>query len=111
MFLTKDLMQDWKLGEQYFARMLVDYDPASNSGGWQGIEMQPNFRVFSPVLQAQRFDNDTEFIKKWIPELKDIPPKDIINWESSWTKYPECKYPQPIVIHKEQLLKLKSSNP
>jgi deoxyribodipyrimidine photo-lyase len=109
MFLTKDLFIDWKLGERYFAQNLVDYDPASNSGGWQGIESQPYFRAFSPMLQAQRFDKDVEFIKKWIPELKNVPAKAILAWETEYVKYPNIKYSGPIVIHKEQIEKLKKS--
>lgn len=107
-FLTKDLFIDWRKGEMYFAQNLVDYDPASNSGGWQGTETQPPFRVFSPTLQAQRFDNSAEFIKKWIPELKNVPANDIVTWDTAYVKYPNIKYPSPIVFHKEQLAKLAS---
>jgi deoxyribodipyrimidine photo-lyase len=111
MFLTKDLRMDWRKGEQYFATMLVDVDPSSNNGGWQwcsstGTDSQPYFRVLSPIIQAQRFDPDAKFIKQWVPELKTVPPKDILNWETAYHKYPDVNYPAPIVIHREQVAKL-----
>ena len=72
MFLTKDLLIDWRWGEKYFATKLVDYDPASNNGGWQwsastGTDAQPYFRIFNPELQLKRYDKDYEYIRKWIP--------------------------------------------
>jgi deoxyribodipyrimidine photo-lyase len=87
-FLTKDLHIDWKLGEKYFATKLVDYDPMSNSGGWLwvmggGCDAQPYFRIFNPWTQQKKYDPDCEYIKKWIPELNDIPNKDIHNWFKS----------------------------
>jgi deoxyribodipyrimidine photo-lyase len=103
MFLTKDLFIDWKMGEQYFASKLVDYDPSSNNGGWQwcsstGTDSQPYFRIFNPYLQAKRFDKDCIYIKKWVPELKDIPNKDILTWDKNYIKY-ENMYYEPIVDH------------
>lgn len=72
MFLTKDLLIDWRWGEKYFATKLVDYDPASNNGGWQwsastGTDSQPYFRIFNPDLQLKRYDKDYEYIRTWIP--------------------------------------------
>jgi deoxyribodipyrimidine photo-lyase len=72
MFLTKDLLIDWQWGEKYFATKLVDYDPASNNGGWQwsastGTDSQPYFRIFNPELQVKRYDKDYEYIRTWIP--------------------------------------------
>jgi deoxyribodipyrimidine photo-lyase len=72
MFLTKDLLIDWRWGEKYFATKLVDYDPASNNGGWQwsastGTDSQPYFRIFNPELQLKRYDKDYEYIRTWIP--------------------------------------------
>lgn len=72
MFLTKDLLIDWRWGEKYFATRLVDYDPASNNGGWQwsastGTDSQPYFRIFNPDLQLKRYDKDYEYIRTWIP--------------------------------------------
>lgn len=73
-FLTKDLLVDYKKGEAYFASLLLDFDLASNNGGWQwaasvGCDAQPYFRIFNPHLQSQRFDGDGTFIRRWVPEL------------------------------------------
>lgn len=86
-FLTKHLLIDWKRGERYFAAKLLDFELASNVGGWQwaassGCDAAPYFRVFNPHLQLQKFDPKLEYVQKWIPE-----------WGSS-------KYPEPIVDHK-----------
>jgi deoxyribodipyrimidine photo-lyase len=104
-FLTKDLLIDWKLGEQFFAQHLIDYDPSSNSGGWQwcastGVDSQPYFRVFNPFLQSEKFDPDCIYIKKWIPELKDVPNKSIHRWNEDCKLY--NTYYKPIVNHKIQ---------
>lgn len=107
MFLTKDLEIDWRLGEQYFASKLVDYDPASNSGGWQGTENLPPFRSFSPVVQAQRFDSDAEYVKRWVPELRDVPAKDILAWETAHVKHSDKGYLAPLVFHKGKKLECK----
>lgn len=77
MFLTKDLLIDWRWGEKYFATKLVDYDPASNNGGWQwsastGTDSQPYFRIFNPDLQAKRFDKNLEYINRWNPGYQNI---------------------------------------
>ena len=103
-FLVKNLLIDWKKGEEHFAKSLVDYDPSSNNGGWQwcastGTDSQPYFRIFSPTLQMKKFDKDCEYIKKWIPELKDISNKIILNWETK--QYPNINYPKPIIDTKE----------
>jgi deoxyribodipyrimidine photo-lyase len=103
-FLVKNLLIDWRKGELYFAKSLVDYDPSSNNGGWQwcastGTDSQPYFRIFSPTLQMKRFDNNCDYIKKWIPELKDVSNKIILNWETK--QYPNINYPKPIVDVKE----------
>jgi deoxyribodipyrimidine photo-lyase len=100
--LIKNMQIDWRFGEKYFATKLVDYDPANNNGGWtwcsgSGADSQPYFRVFSPARQTESFDKECEYIKKWIPELKDVPAKDIINWETAYKKYPKVKYPAPII--------------
>ncbi|MFT4343851.1 MAG: cryptochrome/photolyase family protein, partial [Candidatus Woesearchaeota archaeon] len=81
-FLTKDLLVDWRKGERYFAQKLIDYDPAVNNGNWQwaastGCDAQPYFRIFNPWLQQQRFDKSCEYIKRWVPELRDILPEVI----------------------------------
>ncbi len=105
-FLTKDLHIDWLWGEQYFATKLVDYDPINNSQGWQwstgnGTDAQPWFRIFNPWTQQKTYDSNAEYIKQWIPELKDVDAKDIHNWFKSEIreKYPNTKYPAPIIDH------------
>lgn len=85
-FLTKHLLIDWRWGEAYFAKKLLDFDLAANNGGWQwaagsGCDAAPYFRVFNPYLQTQKFDPELKYIRKWIPELD------------------ELTYPQPIVNH------------
>ena len=72
-FLTKHLLIDWRWGERYFAEKLLDYDLASNSGGWQwaagcGTDAAPYFRIFNPYTQADKFDKERRYIKKWVPE-------------------------------------------
>jgi deoxyribodipyrimidine photo-lyase len=73
-FLTRHLLIDWRWGEAYFAKKLLDYELASNNGGWQwaagtGTDAQPYFRIFNPTLQTQKFDQNLEYIKKWVPEI------------------------------------------
>ena len=77
-FLCKNLLIDWRVGADWFARYLVDYSPAQNSMNWQwvagcGVDAAPYFRVFNPVLQAKKFDVKAEYIKKWLPELSEFP--------------------------------------
>lgn len=73
-FLTKHLLIDWRWGEAYFAKKLLDYDLSANNGGWQwaagcGTDAAPYFRVFNPTLQAQKFDKENKYIKQWVPEF------------------------------------------
>ena len=75
-FLVKHLLIDWRWGEAYFAEKLLDFELASNVGGWQwaassGCDAAPYFRVFNPTLQQQKFDKDFKYIKKWVPEFED----------------------------------------
>eukprot|EP00762_Andalucia_godoyi_P004134 ANDGO_06350.mRNA.1 Deoxyribodipyrimidine photo-lyase len=82
MFLTKHLLIDWRWGERFFKKHLIDGDQASNSGGWQwssstGTDSQPYFRIFNPVTQSEKFDADGVFIKKYVPELQSVPPKEL----------------------------------
>lgn len=86
-FLTKHLLIDWRWGEAYFAKKLLDFELASNNGGWQwaagtGTDAQPYFRVFNPDSQTEKFDKDLKYIRKWVPELG------------------TNSYPKPIVDHK-----------
>ena len=97
-FLVKDLHIDWRWGEKYFAQTLIDYDPAVNNGNWQwvastGCDAQPYFRIFNPWSQQKKFDPDCDYIKKWVPELRDLSPKAIHE------QYPTSDYPLPIAIH------------
>ena len=102
-FLSKNLLLDWRLGESFFARCLVDYDFASNNGGWQwssstGTDSAPYFRVFNPVRQGERFDPDGTFTLRWVPELAGIPVRQL---HQPWVKHADaCEengYPAPIV--------------
>jgi len=103
-FLVKDLHIDWRRGEKYFASKLVDYDPASNNGGWQwvagtGTDASPYFRIFNPWTQIERFDNECKYIKEWVDELKDVESKVIKKWHKLYKEYPNIKYAVPIVDH------------
>jgi deoxyribodipyrimidine photo-lyase len=105
--LIKILLIDWREGERFYAEHLVDYDVANNNGGWQwssggGSDAQPFFRYFNPYTQSKEHDPKCEYIKKWIPELKDVPNEDIHNWDTAWVDHKDIKYPKPIVDYKEQ---------
>lgn len=91
-FLVKVLHINWLLGQQYFAKHLIDYDPASNNGNWQwiastGVDSQPYFRMFNPWLQHKKFDKDCAYVKRWIPELSDVPARDILKWYDKHSEY------------------------
>jgi deoxyribodipyrimidine photo-lyase len=78
MFLTKDLHQDWRAGERWFMQRLLDGEIASNNGGWQwsagtGTDAAPYFRIQNPWTQSERFDPAALYIKRWVPELRDVP--------------------------------------
>lgn len=86
-FLTKHLLIDWRWGEAYFAKKLLDFDLASNNGGWQwaagcGTDAAPYFRIFNPESQLQKFDKELKYVKKWVPE------------------FGTSAYPAPVVDHK-----------
>jgi deoxyribodipyrimidine photo-lyase len=106
-FLIKICLIDWRWGEKYFAQMLMDYDVANNNGNWQwgastGADSQPYFRVFNPWLQSEKFDPKAEYIKKWVPELKDVPAKHIHKWDEHFTKYQKkVDYPEPMIDYKK----------
>jgi deoxyribodipyrimidine photo-lyase len=100
MFFSKNLLHDWRLGEQYFMQNLIDGDFASNNGGWQwsastGTDAAPYFRIFNPVTQSQNFDPDGLFIKSFIPELEHLPSKQI--HLPSLDLFTKAGYPKPIV--------------
>ncbi|HET9700461.1 MAG TPA: deoxyribodipyrimidine photo-lyase [Burkholderiales bacterium] len=110
-FLVKDLHVDWRWGERYFARRLLDYDLASNNGGWQwaastGCDAQPWFRIFNPLSQSKKFDPGGNFIRRYVPELAGCGDDEI---HDPWTMSPGAQrsagvelgvtYPAPIVDH------------
>lgn len=110
-FLTKHLLIDWRAGEGWFMRTLIDGDVASNNGGWQwaastGTDPQPYFRIFNPVLQGRRHDPDGAYVRRWVPELAAVPtarihaPSDMTTAEQAAAG---CRigidYPAPIVDH------------
>ncbi len=108
MFFTKNMLHDWRLGEAYFMQNLIDGDFASNNGGWQwssstGTDAAPYFRIFNPITQSTNFDKEGKFIKKYIPELKDLDKSVIHNPSNEHRKY--CNYPEPILDLKESRLR------
>jgi deoxyribodipyrimidine photo-lyase len=112
-FLTKDLLVDWRKGEQFFMQHLVDGDPASNNGGWQwtagtGTDAAPYFRIFNPTSQSMRHDPQGSYIRRWLPELEGVPDEYI---HQPWLMPQEIQqksacilghdYPYPIIDHAE----------
>ncbi len=111
-FLVKHLLINWKEGEKYFRDCLLDYSPASNVAGWQwvagcGADAAPYFRIFNPILQGEKFDKEGEYVKKWIPELKNLSKKFIHKpWEFNEDNFKLGRdYPHPIVKHEDARLK------
>ncbi len=120
-FLTKDLLIDWRWGETHFMQHLLDGDPAANNGGWQwaagtGTDAQPYFRIFNPASQGEKFDPEGAYVRRYVPELANVPNKFI---HTPHTMAPADQiradiqvgrdYPTPIVNHKtrrEQALAL-----
>ena len=111
MFLTKDLLIDWRWGERYFMQQLVDGDFSSNNGGWQwsastGTDSSPYFRIMNPFSQAKSHDPKGLFIKTWLPELIDVP-ASILHSEDKMRKalknggdFAKIDYPTPMIEHK-----------
>jgi deoxyribodipyrimidine photo-lyase len=111
-FLTKDLGLDWRWGERWFMRMLIDGDEANNNGNWQwiasvGVDPQPPFRrIYNPARQQARFDADGAYVRRYVPELRDVPDEYL---PEPWTMPEEQQqkagcvigedYPEPIVDH------------
>lgn len=110
-FLCKDLGLDWRWGEAYFAKHLLDFDLAANNGGWQwasssGCDAQPYFRIFNPVSQSQKFDPQAKFIRRYLPQLAGLPDAAI---HAPWLAKPVdlasagislgTHYPEPLVDH------------
>ena len=112
-FLTKDLGLDWRRGEAYFAQHLNDFDLAANNGGWQwaassGCDAQPYFRIFNPVSQSEKFDPEGRFIRRYLPQLAQLPDAAIhapwlarpVDLAAAGVRLGET-YPHPIVDHAE----------
>jgi deoxyribodipyrimidine photo-lyase len=116
-FLSKDLLINWQEGEAWFLKHLIDADIAANNGGWQwiagvGTDAAPYFRIFNPTLQSMKFDPQGDYIRKWVPELRNVPATFIhepIKMRSSEQKQYKCQigidYPEPIVDRKVSRLR------
>ncbi|WP_300719943.1 deoxyribodipyrimidine photo-lyase [Pseudomonas sp.] len=102
MFLTKNLLIDWREGERFFMQHLIDGDLAANNGGWQwssstGTDSVPYFRIFNPLSQSERFDPEGRFIKHWLPALANLNKKEVHNPASAGSLFGVADYPPPIV--------------
>ena len=110
-FLVKDLLVDWRLGERHFRHLLLDADVASNVGNWQwaagtGADAAPYFRIFNPVTQSKKFDPSGDYIRRWVPELAQVPSAHIhAPWEAPPLELAASgvvlgdTYPDPIIDH------------
>ncbi|KAG8727512.1 hypothetical protein FRC12_022451, partial [Ceratobasidium sp. 428] len=108
MYFTKDLMLDWRLGERHFMQQFIDGDLSSNNGGWQwsastGTDPQPYFRIFNPYSQSEKADPSGDYIRHFVPELKDLKGKTLYDpfTHLDKTTFKKLGYPEPIVVHKE----------
>jgi len=104
MYLTKDLMIDWRLGEKHFMEILIDGDLASNNGGWQwsastGVDPAPYFRIFNPYTQSQKVDPTGEYIRAFVPELAKVRGEEIHNPPAGVAD--KLGYPRALVDHGE----------
>ena len=106
-FLSKTMLVNWRLGEDYFARKLVDYDFCMNFGNWTWVvgqmsHSQPPFRILSPWAQSKKADKNGEYIKKWVPELKEVNSEHLHKWDECYHLYPNIDYPKQKVDYSEQ---------
>ncbi|WP_335945594.1 deoxyribodipyrimidine photo-lyase [Pseudomonas sp. G166] len=102
MFLTKNLLIDWREGERFFMQHLIDGDLAANNGGWQwsastGTDSAPWFRIFNPLSQSEKFDPEGLFIKRWLPELNDLDRRQVHSPNTQGGLFEGVAYPRPIV--------------
>ncbi len=109
-YLTKHLLTDWRVGLRWFEDCLIDWDPASNALGWQwtagsGPDAAPYFRVFNPATQAEKFDPNGAYRRRWIAEISDTPGEDALDYfraiPKSWGLSPDANYSDPVVGLKE----------
>ncbi|MEA5465648.1 FAD-binding domain-containing protein [Leptothoe sp. PORK10 BA2] len=110
-FLTKDLIIDWRWGEKYFMQKLVDGDLSANNGGWQwsassGMDPKP-LRIFNPASQAKKFDNEAEYIRQWVPEIRHVDTGALVTGKLSPLDLAGTGYVAPIVDHKKQQARFK----
>jgi len=102
MFLSKNLLIDWREGERFFMRHLIDGDLAANNGGWQwssstGTDSAPYFRIFNPISQSEKFDPEGVFIRHWLPQLAGLDRKEVHNPAALGGLFGVVDYPSPIV--------------
>ena len=109
MFLVRDLDVDWREAERYLATRMVDYDPASSSQGWCWVLSYR--RKFNPYKQTGKYDAQCEFVKKWVPELADVPVLDIICWWEKQAEHPELDYPKQMIDIQGYRVKFKTYIP
>ena len=101
-FLIKHLQIDWRKGEDWFWDTLLDADIANNAASWQwvagsGADASPYYRIFNPIMQGEKFDPKGDYVKRWVPELKDVDAEFI---HAPWKmKNPPANYPSPLVDH------------
>ena len=105
-YLTKHMLTHWRVGQRWFADCLIDWDPASNAMGWQwvagsGPDASPYFRIFNPQTQAETFDPEGTYRRRWLAEISDDPPETALRFcdacPRSWGMTPDQDYPAPLV--------------
>ena len=110
-FLVKTMLINYKKGEKYFANKLTDYNITNNLNNWMwvtgnGASSQEYFKIFNVWTQSSEHDPDTTYIKKWLPQLKDVPSKAIHNWYKEWENYKDTGYGKPILDYDEEKQKV-----
>ncbi len=108
--LVKNFGIDWRWGETYFSQKLVDINAPVNNGNWQwsastGENKGEYYRIMNPWTQSEKFDKEATYIKKWVPELAEVPAKEIHQWDIHYQKYAHIDYPKPIVEYGPEMRK------
>ncbi len=108
--LVKNFGIDWRWGESYFSQKLVDINAPVNNGNWQwsastGENKGDYYRIMNPWTQSEKFDKDALYIKKWIPELAEVPAKEIHHWDEYCDNYPNIDYPKPVIEYGTEMRK------